>query len=213
MNRLESTIYLADDHTLVANGIASLFLQVNPSFEVVIFPDGKALFDACLIKKPDLVFLDIEMPIWDGIKTLTELKAKFVNIPICILSMQNEKSIIESTQQLGAMAYLNKDCTTSELAECIDSVLNGERYYSREVLKVLSGLKKTNTTFQLDEPLSEREHEILVFLCDGLSPKEIADKIFLSPRTVETHKNNIMQKMGVNSVAKLISTALKNKIV
>lgn len=213
MNQDAYLIYLADDHTLVANGIASLLSQLKFPIKVSTFPNGKLLYDACLIEKPSLVFLDIEMPIWDGFKTLDELKQKFVQLPICMLSMQNEKSIIELSIQRGSRAYLNKDCTCFELEECIETVLAGDVYYSKEVLKVLSGLKKTQISYQLSEPLSEREHEILVLVCDGLSPKEIGERLFLSPRTVETHKNNIMQKMGVNSAAKLISVALKNKLV
>jgi two-component system response regulator DegU len=158
-------------------------------------------------------FLDIEMPIWDGRKTLVELKNKFPDLLCNMLSMNNEKAIIDDCISKGASGYLSKDCTLDELQEAI--INSAEIYFSKEVLKHLSGYGKTKgeQQFLLIEPLTEREVEVLTFLCDGLSPKEIANKINLSPRTVETHKTAIMQKFDVNSVGKLISVAIKNKVI
>ena len=129
-----------------------------------------------------------------------------------MLSILNEKFIIEDCIKKGASGYLNKDCSLQELSEAIQSTA-GEVYYSKEVLKILSGIHKPTGGFTLSEPLSERESEILGLLCEGLSPKEIAGKLFLSTRTIETHKTNIMQKFDVSTVGKLISLAIKNKIV
>ena len=206
-------IYLADDHNIVAQGLASIIRQIPEVAELEVFQDGKSLFDACLVKQPDVVFLDIEMPIWDGRKTLVELKNRFPDMRCNILSMNNEKAIIDDCISKGASGYLSKDCTLDELQEAI--VNTTEIYFSKEVLKHLSGYGKTKgeQQFLLTEPLTEREVEVLTFLCDGLSPKEIADKMHLSPRTVETHKTAIMQKFDVNSVGKLISVAIKNKVV
>jgi len=206
-------IYLADDHNIVAQGLASIIRQIPEVGELEVFQNGKNLFDACLVKQPDVVFLDIEMPIWDGRKTLVELKNKFPDIRCNMLSMNNEKAIIDDCITKGASGYLSKDCTLEELQE---SILNtSEIYFSKDVLKHLSGYgkMKIEQQFLLNESLTEREVEVLTFLCDGLSPKEIADKMHLSPRTVETHKTAIMQKFDVNSVGKLISVAIKNKVI
>lgn len=206
-------LYLADDHQVVAQGIASLLRQIPTIAAVQVFKDGHDLYQACLVQTPDIVFLDIEMPKWDGLETLKNLKIKFPALRCYMLSMLNEKAVIDNCIEKGASGYLSKDCTIEELAEAIGS--EGELYFSKEVLKVLSGYsnKKKETLFQLSEPLTERELEILKWLCDGFSPKEIAEKIFLSPRTVETHKAKLMEKFDVNSVGKLISVAIKNKIV
>ncbi len=206
-------IYLADDHNIVAQGLASIFRQIPEVGEIEIFQNGKSLFDACLIKQPDVVFLDIEMPVWDGRKTLVELKKRFPDLRCHMLSMNNEKAIIDDCISKGATGYLSKDCTLEELHEAI--IKENEIYFSKEVLKHLSGYGKTKgeQQFVLNEPLTEREVEVLTLLCDGLSPKEIADKMYLSPRTVETHKTAIMQKFDVNSVGKLISVAIKNKVI
>jgi DNA-binding NarL/FixJ family response regulator len=154
------------------------------------------------------------MPVWDGKTTLIELKKFKAEIPVLMLSMLNEKAIIQDCITNGAIGFLNKDCSLSEFKEAIQSAIDKEVYYSREALKALSGVSNSTPTNLLQSfEFSEREIEILKLLCDGLSPKEIAEQLFVSPRTVEKHKDNIMRKMEVNSVAKLISTALKNKLI
>jgi DNA-binding NarL/FixJ family response regulator len=206
-------VYLADDHLIVAKGITEIIKKIGGIEEVKIFANGHDVFNACVAQLPDVVFLDIDMPIWDGRKALVAIKEKFPDLRCIILSMNNEKAIIEDCIKIGANGYLNKDCTEVELQEAIFS--KEPVYFSKEVLKHLSGYagKKAVEAFTMVEPLTDRELEILSLLCEGLSPKEIADKIYLSPRTVETHKKNIMFKMDVNSIGKLISVALKNKLI
>lgn len=206
-------IYLADDHNIVAEGLGALIKQIPEVTLVQIFSNGSDVFDACCNQLPNIVFLDLEMPIWDGRKTLIKLKEKFPTLRCLILSMLNEKAIIEDCLEKGASGYLNKDCSVIELQEAILST--DDYYFSKEVLKSMSGFSTTKLVkqYHLTEPLTERELEILALLCEGLSPKEIAHKIYLSPRTVETHKKNIMQKMDVNSIGKLISVALKNNLI
>ncbi len=206
-------IYLADDHHIVAKGIASIIEKI-PNTEVLhIFSNGKDLFEACNQQLPSLVFLDLDMPIWNGLKTLTELKINYPQLRCLMLSMNNEKAIIEECIQKGASGYLNKDCTEAELQEAIFT--EEPIFLSKEVLRSLSGYsKKTESTgFKLQTALTDRELDILALLCEGLSPKEIAEKIYLSPRTVETHKKNIMEKFDINSIGKLISVALKNNFI
>ncbi len=207
------TIFIADDHNIVAKGIASIFQKIDSKLKVEIFSNGKELYDACEKQLPHIVFLDIDMPVWDGRKTLVELKKTFPQLRCMMLSMNNEKEIIDDCINNGANGYLNKDCTETELYEAITT--KEEIYFSLDVLKKLSGYQKTNNIHKLNlqEPLTDRELEILALFCEGLSPKEIGEKIYLSPRTVETHKKNIMHKMDVNSIGKLISVALKNKLV
>lgn len=206
-------VYLADDHLIVAKGITEIIKKIGGIEDVKIFANGHDVFNACVAQLPDIVFLDIDMPIWDGRKALVAIKEKFPDLRCIILSMNNEKAIIEDCIKIGANGYLNKDFTEVELQEAIFS--KEPVYFSKEVLKHLSGYsgKKEVEAFTMVEPLTERELEILALLCEGLSPKEIADKIYLSPRTVETHKKNIMFKMDVNSIGKLISVALKNKLI
>lgn len=206
------TIYLADDHKIVAQGVGALLKKLENVSDVFVFSNGKDLFDHCTTHLPDLALLDLNMPGWDGRKTLVQMRSRFPSVRCFILSMLNEKHIIEDCIQKGANGYLNKDCSQLELQEALLTP-PGEIFYSKEVLKSLSGMNTSKAEPILTEPLSEREREILGHLCDGLTPKEIADKIFLSVRTIETHKNNIMQKFNVNSVGKLISLSIKNNLI
>lgn len=197
----------------MATGIASVLREIQGVEQVHIFPNGKELLQAVKEKIPDFVFLDVEMPVMDGKKTLENLLKLYPGIPCCMLSMVDEKSIIEEFIQMGAKGFLHKDSNLDELSNAIINIKKGENFFSNEILKSLSGVLKKKHSIDLVEPLSERELEILKYICDGFSPKEIADKLFLSHRTVDTHKNNIMQKFEVNTVSKLISVALKNKVV
>jgi DNA-binding NarL/FixJ family response regulator len=206
--------YLADDHHIVAEGIASLLRGTGMYGEVRIFADGKSLWNACKAQMPQWVYLDYEMPGWSGLDTLQQLKKAYPHLPVLMLSMNAEKSIIEACIQHGANGYLSKDSAPDELTEAPHEVQRGEIYYSRAVLKAMAGIKTNRiTTKTIEVELSARETEILKLICDGLSPKEIADKLFLSKRTVETHKGNIMQKFDVGSVGKLISIALQNNLL
>jgi len=210
----QTNIYLADDHELVAQGLASLIHSAYRNCTITTFKNGKQLFDATLEHQPDLIFLDYEMPVWDGKTALIALRNSFKNLPILMLSMINEKSVIEDCMKHGASGFVNKDCSVDEFKLAIKSVLSGSIFYSVEVIKVLSGLSPTashHTVAVYD--LTDRELDVLRLLCEGLSPREIGEKLFLSPRTIEKHKDNIMQKFELNSVARLIAFALKNKIV
>ncbi|MCK6648956.1 MAG: response regulator transcription factor [Bacteroidia bacterium] len=206
-------IYLADDHNIVAEGIAGILKDMPKVHSVAIFNNGKELYEACQKTRPDVVFLDVDMPIWNGVFTLEKLADRFPEMPCFMLSMLNERSIIEDCIRKGAAGYLNKNCRTDELEEALN--LKERPFFCKQVLLFLSGLSQEETanTVKPTEPLTVRETEILSLFCDGLSPKEISERLFISQRTVENHKSMIMQKFNVNSVGKLISVALKNKIV
>lgn len=209
-------LYLADDHILVANALSSLIQKIYPSIHIELFSNGKELFEACSLHRPDMVMLDIEMPVWDGRKTLSELKRTFPDLPCLILSMNNEKKIIQECIHSGASAYLLKDASMAEFEDAFDQVQLGKIYFSIDVMKVLSdsAVAADNDLNHQDKiQLSQRELEILKWICEGLSPKEIGEKLFLSHRTVETHKQNIMEKFEVKSVSKLIVLAIKQGII
>lgn len=153
------------------------------------------------------------MPIWDGIKTLQEVKANFPETPCFMLSMLEEKSVIEECMALGASGYLHKDSSKEEMRNAIMHGVQGKLFFSEEANKILAGKRnKSNTnSIELSEPLTERELEILEKICDGLTSEEIGEELFVSHRTVETHKKNLMEKFGVNSTGKTIT--LKNRLI
>lgn len=208
-------IFLADDHELVRQGVSTLISKVSIVNEVIAFKDGKELYKSILSARPDVVFLDIEMPNWDGLRTLQEIKQNFPEIPCLMLSMLEEKSVVEECIKMKASGYLHKDSSSEEIEEAINAVLNGKTYFSQEAAKILSGQRNPSNqvNLELSEPLTDRELEILKEICDGLTSKEIGEKLFVSHRTVETHKKNLMQKFNVNTTGKLIALALKSRLV
>lgn len=208
-------IYLADDHELVANGLAGLLNESRLNSVVRIFSNGKDLYKAVLSEQPKMIFLDVEMPIWNGIETLRNLKEEFPSIPCLMLSMVEEISIIETCLTIGANGFLHKNSSAEELANAITTALRGEIFLSNETTQILNGLKRTNASsdFELKEPLSQREIDVLKLLCDGMTSKEIGDQLFISHRTVEVYKNNLLQKFNVKTSGKLIALAIKNKII
>jgi DNA-binding NarL/FixJ family response regulator len=202
------TIFLTDDHSLVAKGIAKLIEQIIPGVTVAIFKNGSELLQACQEKESHLIFLDYEMPLMNGIQVLTQLKSMHIQIPVVMLSMLSEKAVVDKCLAAGALGFINKDSSEEEFKSSVLAALRGEIYLSREIMQAKIN-QTTERQYHLLEPLSEREMEILKLFCDGFSPKEISDKCHLSIRTVEKHKENIMQKMEVHSVAKMISNAYK----
>jgi DNA-binding NarL/FixJ family response regulator len=129
--------------------------------------------------------------------------------------MNDERKLIEESIKEGAKGYLHKNCNLSELKTAIEMVMDGNIYLSEDTKKIMVGLKQssTQTAHTLTEPLTDRELEVLRLVCDGLTSKEIGEKLFLSSRTVETRKTNLMQKFNVQTTGKLIAMALKHKIV
>lgn len=206
-------VYLADDHEIVAKAIANLLTSVKGVESVKTFSDGESLYKACSVKLPGLIILDMEMPGWNGITTLKRIKENY-EVPVIILSMNDERSVIEEAIKAGARGYLNKNCTPAELQNALETVLSGSIFLSGEIQKVMVGLKQSATESKvLTEPLTEKEYEVLKLVCEGFSSKEIGERLFLSPRTIETRKENLMQKFNVQTTGKLIAFAIKNKII
>jgi DNA-binding NarL/FixJ family response regulator len=208
------TIYLADDHQLIAEGIATILKELNSIDTIKWFPNGKLLYKEFNIKKPNLCILDIEMPEWDGITTLKEIRTNYPEMPVLMLSMVEERSIIEECFKIGALGYMHKDSDKNEFNEAIKTILSGKLFLSAEAKKIVEGIRFSGSaSIELTEPLTQRELEILKLICDGNTSKEIGELLFLSPRTVETHKTHLMHKFNVNSTGKLISIAIKSKLV
>jgi DNA-binding NarL/FixJ family response regulator len=210
---MPNTIFLADDHAIVAQGVASLLQSLPLVAEVHIFSTGKRLYQELESKQPNIIILDIEMPEWSGIETLQHIKKKY-DIPCMMLSMNDEKYIVQECLKHGANGYMSKDCTMQEFADALAVIIDGGTYIADSINKILIS-KKTmdNNVFELNAPITNRELEILAEICEGLTCKEIADKLYLSARTVETHKKSIMSKFGSHTTGKLVSLAIKHKYV
>ncbi len=207
-------IYIADDHIMVAQGISSLLQQLGYS-NIRIFTNGEEVLKACNAKMPAWIFLDIYMPEGDGISTLKKLRAAGYQMPILMLSMTADKKYVDTSMEQGANAYLHKSCDAIEISKAIMAIENNNKYISAAVNYINTSIIKVsiNSEFYLKEALTKREVEILGKYCEGLTTEEIAQKLFLSFATVDTHKKNIMQKFGASTLSKLVAVAIKNYFV
>lgn len=211
----EIRIALVDDHTLFRNGLAGLLAQ-HPDYEVVADVGSGEEFLAILPTiDVDVVFMDISMPGIDGSETTRRALAQRPELHIITLSMYGDEHFYSLMVECGASGFLLKDSDIEEVYSAIDTAVTGNSYFSPTLLDSLTrNMSRLATTTSGDEDaLSEREIEILVEVCRGLSNQEIADKLFISKRTVDKHRANILEKTGCKNTANLVVYAIKNRLV
>ncbi|MBQ2784149.1 MAG: response regulator transcription factor [Alistipes sp.] len=208
-------IALVDDHTLFRTGLVGLLSQ-HPNYEVVADVGSGEEFLAILpTLDVDVVFMDISMPGIDGSETTRRALAERPELRIITLSMYGDEHFYSLMVECGASGFLLKDSDIEEVYAAIDSAVNGDSYFSSALLDSLTrNMSRLATTVSNEEDaLSEREIEILVEVCRGLSNQEIADKLFISKRTVDKHRANILEKTGCKNTANLVVYAIKNHLV
>lgn len=208
-------IALVDDHTLFRTGLVGLLSQ-HPNYEVVADVGSGEEFLAILpTLDVDVVFMDISMPGIDGSETTRRALAERPELRIITLSMYGDEHFYSLMVECGASGFLLKDSDIEEVYAAIDSAVNGDSYFSGALLDSLTrNMSRLATTVSNEEDaLSEREIEILVEVCRGLSNQEIADKLFISKRTVDKHRANILEKTGCKNTANLVVYAIKNHLV
>ncbi len=215
MNKIK--VILVDDHNIVRDGIKNLLLN-DVSIEVI----GEAsnyneLIDLLKYSIPDVLILDISLPEKSGIEITREIINNYSDINIVILSMYTEEEFVLNAVKAGAKSYLPKNTTKKELIESVKSVAEGKEYFSSTISGVLMNsylktLKKSDSNSSGNAELSKRETEVLKLCSEGISNKEISEKLFISVRTVESHKNHIMQKLNLKSSVEMIKYAIKSGI-
>ncbi len=211
---MECRIILVDDHSLFRNGLRGL-LDRNTGCRVVgEAASGEEFLTMIREVEADLVFMDFSMPGIDGATTTERALAVKPDLRIITLSMFGEESYYTRMVEAGARGFLLKDSDIGDLLEAIESVMSGGSYFSPQLLSSLTGRMRTREHDDTpDEPLSSREREILVAVCRGLSNQEIADELFISKRTVDKHRANILEKTGCKNTASLVVYAIRNKVV
>jgi DNA-binding NarL/FixJ family response regulator len=197
-------LLIADDHRLVREGFISCFALSN---EILVVGEAENGYDALnKIKelKPDVVLLDLDMPEFSGLEALPVIKSRSPNIKVLILTAHSEAECIEEVKDKGADGFLMKNTNFAELTNVIIKIFNGEKYfYDKNGIELFS-------ENQPPVELSEREQQVLNMLLAEFSTKDIADKLSLSARTVDTHRENIKRKFNVSSMVGLIKAAIKN---
>ena len=207
-------IAVVDDHQVVINGLKAMFSGI-PEVEVVYSTtSGNALLEWLKNETPAVILLDIQMPEINGIDLCKQVKKNFPSIKIIAFSSFDDTHYIKQIIRSGASGYLLKNADQQTILSAINSVMNGEEYIDESIKKILiqesiSGQRRS----LFDIPLTKREKEILKLIADGNSNQEVADKLFISLRTVETHRFNLTQKLDVKNAAGLVKEAIKRGLV
>lgn len=214
MNATATTrVLLADDHTLVRAGVRRI-LEAQPDFRVVgEAADGAAALAALAKGGVDVLILDLTMPGMDGFEVLRRARSIAPEIRVLVLSMHADAEYVARAVRDGADGYLLKDSAVQDLVAAIQAVRAGRAYHSPEVQRDLSDLVRGRATNDPLAELTEREREVLKCVAEGLSTKETAARFEISARTVETHRANLMRKLGARSVAQLVRIAIREGLI
>ena len=209
-------LFLVEDHALIRGGIKSL-LPSNEYKVIGEFDRPRLAFESLEQgNKPDIIVMDISLPEMNGLEASKFLKENYPDIRIIILSMHKDEEYVMECLNQDIMGYVVKDSIGDEIRQAIDKVHAGQKYFSKEVISLALSTHKKNKTRQkeLDEiNLTTRENEVLVLIADGKINNEIAEMLFISERTVEAHRANIMKKMGARNTAELVRKAIEKNLL
>jgi DNA-binding NarL/FixJ family response regulator len=214
MSNLVIKLLIADDHEIFRDGFKLMLSKFTDIQLVGEAADGKELVELTKKLKPNVIITDIKMPVMDGVEATKIIATKYPNIGIIGLSMFDEDDLIIDMLEAGAKGFLLKNAGKLEITEAVRTVFNREPYYCKSISHKLAGLiaRSQFNPYQRTEKVefSDREKEIIDLICKELSAKEIADKLFISFRTVEWHRLNILEKMHVKNTVGLVVYAIKN---
>lgn len=214
-------ILLADDHQLIRDGLKK-YLETHPNARVVgEASDGQEALDLIEQLEVDILITDINMPGMDGLDLIRTVTEDYPNIPCIAVTMLEDAKAIRSVIKSGVRGYLLKNCSREELLKAIDEVAGGRTYFSPDVTeKVLQSMSNKKIAkpapkgrFEVEEELTTRETEVLKLILTQCSNQEIADKLFISPRTVDAHKRNILEKTNAKNSVGLVLFALEKGLI
>ncbi|MFI5221023.1 MAG: response regulator [Bacteroidia bacterium] len=204
-------VIIADDHQMFIDGIKSL-LRTHKNISIVGEANNGEQVLEILSKDPaDIILMDVNMQVMDGIEATKQVRSKYPNVKILMLTMFNTKEYIEKVLRAGAHGYILKNTGKEELHEAIDKIMNGESYFSKEVTgRIMEGIQKRKSVENdpMRAELTDREKEVLKLISQELTTQEIADKLFISHHTVETHRKNLISKLNVKNTAGLVKYAV-----
>ncbi len=209
-------ILLADDHTILRNGIRAL-LEDEPGMSVVgEAEDGRAAVGLACQLKPDVLIMDIAMPLLNGLEASRQIKQQCPDVKVLILTMHDNEEYIRQVLEAGAMGYILKDAAARELISAIRTVYRGEAVLSPAVTRlVIEDYLRWGGVRPQEEAngLSPREREVLQLIAEGYTNKQIAEILSISVKTVQAHRNNLMQKLDLHDRGELIKYAIQKKII
>lgn len=211
----KSKVVLVDDHILLRNALASLIISFGDYTVLFEANNGKDFIDKLDPKKlPEIVLMDINMPEMDGYETCLWLKDKYPEIKVLALSMYDNESAVIRMFKAGAKGYILKDCDPAELKNALYSLSAKGFYYSEMVTGAfIRTINEENSEVKNITHLRDHEITFLKWVCTELTYKEIADKMFLSPRTIDGYRDDLFQKLNIKTRVGLVMYAIKNGIV
>ena len=212
---MATKVLIADDHQLFREGLVNL-ISSAPDIEVIAeAKDGKEATEKAQKLKPDVILIDIGMPVMNGIEATRIIKKENPKIKVIAVSMHSDRQFVKGVLEAGADGYLLKNCTYRQLIEAVQSVVSGKKYLSDDITEmVIQGYldpEDEHPEGQMD--LSERELEVLKLYAEGKSTREIGEKLFISVKTVGTHKQHIFEKLDLKSNADLVKYAIKEGLI
>lgn len=200
-------VTIADDHQMFADGLISIF-QNDPDIEITgVAPDGRELLRLLAQKSTDVVLLDLSMPNMNGEEAAREILKLHPGCKIIIITMHHMPDIVLPLIDAGVHGFMLKNSGKGELKSAIQQVHQGSGYFSPDIIRMISARKRTQTTSSIQ--LTRRELEILALIYEGLPSAEIAEKLFISPYTVETHRRNLLSKTDTRNATQLINKAIE----
>jgi DNA-binding NarL/FixJ family response regulator len=209
-------VLITDDHALFRQGVKAALAHRSDIDLMGEAENGMQLLNLLKFLKPDVILLDIQMPIMDGIATLPEIKQMHPDIKVIMLTMHNEVTLINKLMAIGANSYLTKDSDSDTIYQAIKTCYENEFFFNEFTNRaMLSGLRNQQTVMPVEEDidLSEKEIQVLKLMCEEKSTKEIAEIVDISPRTVEAIRDRLKMKTGSKTTAGLILYAVKNGII
>jgi DNA-binding NarL/FixJ family response regulator len=206
------SVFVADDHAIVRDGLAAL-LRTHPDIEIVgMAASGSEAVEQVRQLRPRVVILDISMPNLDGIEAARQIRQALPDTAILMLSMHASMQYVVQALEAGARGYLLKESASEEVIDAVRAVNGGQRYLSRKVAEIVAqGISEPKAVSALDS-LSRREHEVLRLVADGYSSAMIGELLHLSPKTVDSYRSRLMQKLGVGQLAGLIKFAIQHGV-
>lgn len=213
-------VLIVDDHRLLRDGLAALLAQAEDIEIVGSVPSGEQAISVFPSLKPDVILMDIMMGGMTGIEATRWVKEQDNNVRVILISSEIKKELVTAGIQCGIDGYLPKDVDLNVLTEAIRTVKGGGRYFNEAITNLVfedfyQKKKLTNTQGKVTLPndLTKREQEVLALVASGKSNQEVADDLFISVKTVDTHKNHILDKLGLKNTAELVRYAIRNKLI
>ncbi len=211
----KTRILIADDHGVVREGLRALFTRV-PGFSVVAeASDGAEVVRRVHERKPDVAVVDISMPKVSGIDAVRQIRKSSPSTKVLVLTIHENEEYVHQLIAAGASGYVLKDAGKDEIVAAVHAVRSGERFFSPRVSRLIleDFVKRPRTPTPPSNSLTDREEEVLRYIAQGLTNAEIAERMFLSVRTIGTHRNNLMHKLDIHKTAGLVRYAIENGIV